>query len=171
MKFNIASRTVLISVLCLCLIGCTPAQIIADITTAVNAAEVIIPIIMPFLNASPKAQAVSDWTQAALAGLDSVSNCLSIGGTQTEQAACVTANLAKVAATVPELAGLPSNVAAAVSVLASDVENLLKTYGTPPTAKAASSTTEIHYNARAQSQLSALKVRIAKDLGRLRAGR
>ena len=169
MKFNIASRTVLTTLLCLCLIGCTPAQIITDITTVVNAAEVIIPIVLPLLGSSPNMRAVGDWTQAALVGLGSVSDCLAAGGTQVEQAACVTANLAKVAATVPELAGLPSNVAAAVSVLATDIENLLKTYGKPGL-QAASSATVIHYNARAQSQLSVLKVRIANDLGRLRAG-
>ena len=172
MKLNTTVRLILICALCLCLIGCTSTQIITDITTAVNAAEAIIPIILALLGNGPNAptQAVKDWTQAALTGLAAVSDCLAAGGTQAEQAACVTSNLAKVAATVPELAGLPANVASVVQVLATDVENLLKTYGTTALKTASPNPTVIRYGDDAQRSLAALKGRIANDLGRLAKG-
>src|ERR1017187_2522214 len=121
---------VIVIAVCLSMIGCTQSQIINDIDIALSAAQVAIPIVAGAagLPAAQMAEILT-WIQAAVKALGSVSNRLSVGGSTAEVAAGITADLAGVVASVPDLPGLPSSIATTVQTLATDVQNVLATYG------------------------------------------
>ena len=129
------SAPFLVAILCLALVGCTAAQIIADLNIAVQAAEIVVPLILPLItgnSANPSAVKVVAWLDDALKGLAAVSACQAAGETQAQLALCVTQNLAGVVSSVPDLAGLPATIAGLVRNLAADVAKILSTYGTQP---------------------------------------
>jgi hypothetical protein len=155
---------------CLCMIGCTQSQIINDIDIALSAAQVAIPIVAGAagLPAAQMAQILT-WIQAAVKALGSVSNRLSVGGSTAEVAAGITADLAGVVASVPDLQGVPSSIAATVQALATDVQNVLATYGAKSSLALRSHCalgTRVHFGRSGQERIAGLK---AKDLAALAA--
>ena len=163
----------LVVAVCLCLVACTATQILTDINLALNAAEAILPIVLPLLNQGPnpvvstaRVTQILNWVRAGLTGVGEVSACQAQGGTSAVLAACVTSNLAGVVASVPDLAGLPANIANVVQSFASDLEKLLKQYGTQPGAKASNDKTVIHFGAAQQKELSSFRARV--DVAKLR---
>jgi hypothetical protein len=155
---------------CLCMIGCTQSQVINDIDIALSAAQVAIPIVAGAagLPAARSAEILT-WIQAAVKALGSVSNRLSVGGTTAEVSAGITADLAGVVASVPDMQGLPSSIATVVQALATDVQNVLASYGMR-SALAVSSHSAlgpgVHFGRSDQKRIAGLK---AKDLAALAA--
>jgi len=152
------------------MIGCTQSQVINDIDIALNAAQVAIPIVAGAAGL-PAAQAaeILTWIQAALKALGSVSNRLSAGGTTAEVSVGITADLAGVVASVPDLQGLPSSIASVVQTLATDIQNVLATYGTKSSLAASSHRAlgaRVHFGRSGQERIAGLK---AKDLAALAA--
>ncbi len=165
-----AVRSVIVIAVCLCLIGCTQSQIINDINIALNAAQVAIPIVSGAAGL-PAAQIaeILTWIQVALKALGSVSNRLSAGGTTAEVSAGITADLAGVVASVPNLQGLPTSIATVVEALATDVQNVLATYGMKSSLAASSHSAlgaRVHFGRSGLERIAALK---AKDLAALAA--
>lgn len=155
--------------LCLCTIGCSESQVITDIDIALSAAQVAIPIVGAAGLPVGQTTEILTWIQAALNALGSVSNRLSAGGTAAEISAGITADLAGVAASVPNLEGVPSTIATAVEALANDVRNLLLEYGTTSSLAASSHEkfgARVHFGRSGQERIEALK---AKDLAALAA--
>jgi hypothetical protein len=161
---------VIVIAVCLCMAGCTQSQIINDIDIALSAAQVAIPLVAGAAGL-PAAQIgeILSWIRAAVNALGSVSNRLSIGGSTGAVSAGITADLANVAASVPDLQGVPASIASAVQALATDVQKVLATYGqksslalTPHSALA----TGVHFGRSDQKRIAGLK---AKDLAALRA--
>ena len=152
------------------MIGCTQSQVINDIDIALSAAQVAIPIVAGAagLPAARSAEILT-WIQAAVKALGSVSNRLSVGGTTAEVSAGITADLAGVVASVPDMQGLPSSIATVVQALATDVRNVLASYGMR-SALAASSHSAlgpgVHFGPSDQKRIAGLK---AKDLAALAA--
>jgi hypothetical protein len=152
------------------MIGCTQSQIINDIDIALSAAQVAIPIVAGAagLPAARTAEILT-WIQAAVKALGSVSNRLSAGGSAGEVAAGITADLAGVVASVPDLQGLPASVASTVEALATDVQNVLATYGTKSALRSSSHSAlgaRVHFGRSGQERIAGLK---ARDLAALAA--
>jgi len=161
---------VVIAIVCLCMIGCTQSQIINDIDIALSAAQVAIPIVAGAagLPAAQMAEILT-WIQAAVKALGSVSNRLSVGGSTAEVAAGITADLAGVVASVPDLQGVPSSIATAVQTLAGDLQKVLATYGAKSSLALRSHSalgTRVHFGRSGQAKIAGLK---AKDLAALAA--
>ena len=160
---------VIVMAVCLCMIGCTQSQIISDIDMALSAAQVAIPIVAEAAGL-PAAQVaeILTWIQAAVKALGSVSNRLSAGGSTGVVAAGITADLAGVVASVPDLQGVPASIAAVVQALAGDVQKVLATYGTKSSLALSHSTrgASIQFGRSDQKRIAGLK---AKDLAALRA--
>ncbi len=115
---------------CLCMIGCTQSQIINDIDIALSAAQMAIPIVAGAAGVpAARVAEILTWIQSAVKALGSVSNRLSVGGPAGQVATGITADLAGVVASVPDMQGLPASIATAVQTLATDVQNVLATYG------------------------------------------
>jgi len=155
---------------CLSMVGCTQSQIINDIDIALNAAQVAIPIVAGAAGL-PAAQvaAILTWIEAAVKALGSVSNRLSAGGSTAEVAAGITADLAGVVASVPDLQGVPASIASVVQTLATDVQKVLATYGAKPQVALSARSTRaagIHFGRSDRKKIEGLK---AKDLAALAA--
>lgn len=161
---------VIVIAVCLCMIGCTQSQIVNDIDIALSAAQVAIPIVAGAAGFSADRTAeILTWIQAAVKALGSVSNRLSIGGTTAEVSAGITADLAGVVASVPDLEGLPSSIAIVVQALATDVQKVLATYGMKSSLTASARATlgvRVHFGPSGQKRIAGLK---AKDLAALAA--
>jgi hypothetical protein len=161
---------VIVIAVCLCMIGCTQSQVINDIDIALSAAQVAIPIVAGAAGlTAAQAAEILTWIQAAVKALGSVSDRLSAGGTTAEVSAGITADLAGVVASVPDLQGLPSSIASVVQALATDVQNVLATYGTKSSLAAASRSAlgaRVHFGRTDQERIAGLK---AKDLAALAA--
>ena len=155
---------------CVCMIGCTQSQIINDIDIALSAAQVAIPIVAGAagLPAAQMAEILT-WIQAAVKALGSVSNRLSVGGSTGVVSAGITADLAGVVASVPDMQGVPSSIATAVQALATDVQKVLATYGTKSSIALRSHSAlgvRVQFGRSDQKKIAELK---AKDLAALRA--
>jgi hypothetical protein len=155
---------------CLCVIGCTQSQIINDIDIALSAAQVAIPIVAGAAGL-PAAQVaeILTWIQSAVKALGSVSDRLSVGGSRGEVAAGITADLAGVVASMPDLQGVPASIATVVQTLATDVQKVLATYGAKPSLALSSHPTReasIHFGSSDRKKIAGLK---AKDLAALAA--
>ncbi len=165
-----AVRCAIAIAVCLCMIACTQAQVINDIDIALNAAQAAIPIVAGAAGL-PAAQIaeILTWIQAALRALGSVSNRLSAGGTAAQVSAGITADLARVVASEPNLQGLPSSVAAVVGALAADVQNVLARYGTKSSLAASpysAAGARVRFGRADMERIAALK---AKDVAALAA--
>jgi hypothetical protein len=159
------TRLLIVTAVCLCLIGCTQSQILNDIDIALNAAEVAIPIVAGAAGlTSVQATQILTWIQAAVKALGSVSDRLSAGGTSAEIAAGITADLSGVVASVPDLQGQPAAIASVVEALANDLENVLVTYGTKSSLAAASHKAKVHFGRMNRNRIAGLK---AKELSAL----
>ena len=161
---------VIVIAVCLCMIGCTQSQIINDIDIALSAAQVAIPIVAGAagLPAARVAELLT-WIQAAVKALGSVSNRLSVGGSTGVVSAGITADLAGVVASVPDLQGVPASIATVVQALATDVQKVLATYGAKSSLALSSHSTRaasIHFGGSDQKKIAGLK---DKDLAALRA--
>ena len=161
---------VIVIAVCLCMIGCTQSQVINDIDIALSAAQVAIPIVAGAAGL-PAAQVaeILTWIQAAVKALGSVSNRLSVGGSKGEVAAGITADLAGVVASEPDLQGVPASIASVVQTLATDVQKVLATYGAKPSVALSSHSalgSEVHFGSSDQKKIAGLK---AKDLAALAA--
>ncbi len=155
---------------CLCTIGCTQSQIINDIDIALSAAQVAIPIVAGAagLPAAQMAEILS-WIRAAVNALGSVSNRLSIGGSTGAVSAGITADLAGVVASVPDMQGVPSSIATVVEALATDVQKVLATYGQKSSLALRSHSAlgiRVQFGRSDQKRIAGLK---AKDLATLAA--
>ena len=118
--------------LCLILVACTQTQVINDINIALDAASVALPIIATAAGVpAPMIAELTSWVQLALKGLAAVSDDLVAGGNAQVVASKITADLAGVVASVPQLQGLPASVAGVVQTLANEVKSLMTTYGSP----------------------------------------
>jgi hypothetical protein len=160
-------RFAIVIAVCLCMIGCTQSQVINDIDIALSAAEAAIPIVAGAAGL-PAAQVteILTWIQAALKALGSVSDRLSAGGTTAEISAGITADLAGVVASVPNLQGLPATIAGVVQALATDVQNVLTQYGAKPALALNAPGSRYHFGRSGLEKIAGLK---AKDLAALAA--
>ncbi|HXN49862.1 MAG TPA: hypothetical protein VN893_24635 [Bryobacteraceae bacterium] len=154
---------VVVIAVCLCMIGCTQSQVINDIDIALSAAQVAIPIVAGAAGL-PAAQvaAILTWIQAAVKALGSVSNRLSVGGSTGEVAAGITADLAGVAASVPDLQGVPASIAGVVQTLATDIQKVLATYGAKPSLALSSHSAlgaRVHFGRSSQERIAGLKAK------------
>ena len=161
---------VIVIAVCLCMIGCTQSQIINDIDIALSAAQVAIPIVAGAagLPAAQMAEILT-WVQAAVKALGSVSNRLAVGGSTGVVAAGITADLAGVVASVPDLQGVPASIASVVQALATDVQNVLATYGAKSSLALSSHSAlgvRVQFGRSDQQRIAGLK---AKDLAALAA--
>jgi hypothetical protein len=158
---------------CFCMVGCSEAQIITDLNLALQAAEVLIPLITPFLGsgASPTMLKVAAWTKDGLAAVSAASACESQDSTAAEKAACVTAALAGVVASEPDLAGLPANIAAAVQNFANYLGTILNTYGSkaavPWSNKIDTGNMKFSLSVGAKTKLDAIATRALTDKAQL----
>jgi hypothetical protein len=171
-KENLKMKRALISVvavlLCLVLVACTQSQIINSIDVALTAASIALPIVASAVGLPPATVAeIVSWIQTALKGLSAVSDDLLTGGPAATVAAKITADLSGVVASEPDLTGMPVAIASVVQALASDVRDILGTYGS--TAKVGGSLhsgpgNDVRFGAHDRQRIIALR---AKALGLL----
>ncbi|MGA2769957.1 MAG: hypothetical protein ABSG26_03980 [Bryobacteraceae bacterium] len=158
--------------LCLVLAACTQSQIINSIDVALTAASIALPIVASAVGLPPAVVAeIVTWIQSALKGLSAVSDDLLTGGPAGTVAAKITADLSGVVAATPNLQGLPVAIASVVQALATDVQDILTTYGASTLSTTASRLSpsplggkEIHFGTHDRQRLIALR---AKALGLL----
>ena len=136
------TKILLALMLCLCLVGCTSADILNDINLALNAAEALLPILLPLINgaaggspviSTARAAEIASWVNAGAASLSAYSKCKSAGGTNADLGLCATKNFASIVANVPDMAGLPENIANNVEAMATNIQAILDQYSNVPT--------------------------------------
>ncbi len=161
---------IVVIAVCLSMIGCTQSQVISDIDIALSAAQVAIPIVAGAAGLpAARVAEILTWIEAAVKALGSVSNRLSVGGPAGEVAAGITADLAGVVASVPDLQGVPASIATVVQTLATDVQKVLATYGAKSSLTLKSHSAlgaKVHFRSSDQKKIAGLK---AKDLAALAA--
>ena len=163
-----AAISVVAVLLCLALVACTQSQIINDIDVALTAASIALPIVASAVGLPPAVTTqIIGWVQLALKGLAATSDALLTGGPKAVVAAKITASLAGVVSSMPDLQGLPASIASVVQALANDVQGILAQYGTNALTLSAGksdalSGNNIHFGTRDRQRLIALR---AKAMG------
>jgi len=154
--------------LCLVMVACTQTQIITDIDVALTAASIALPIVASAVGLPPATvTAIINWIQVALKGLSATSDALVTGGPKAVVAAKITAALAGVVSSMPDLQGLPASIASVVQALANDVQGILAQYGTNALTLSAGKSDALggnntHFRTRDRQRLVALR---AKAMG------
>ena len=154
--------------LCLVMVACTQTQIITDIDVALTAASIALPIVASAVGLAPATvTAIINWIQAALKGLSATSDALVTGGPKAVVAAKITAALAGVVSSMPDLQGLPASIASVAQALANDVQGILAQYGTNALTLSAGKSdalggSNIHFGTHDRQRLIALR---AKAMG------
>jgi len=161
------SSALILSVALLLVVGCTASAVLNYVNLALNAAEAILPIIVPIINGSSqtpvitpaKAQEIADFVGAAMSGLAAYSDCVAGGGTDAQMGLCATKDLAGILAKMPELQGLPASIATLVQNLATDVQQIISEYPQTASAPGGSKETVHSWSSGQKAKLASYKAR------------
>ena len=155
----------LVAVLTLGMCACSETQIISAVEVAIDAAEVALPLVAGLAGVPPALVAqLLDYLQAASQALSQVSAVLAKGGSQASIAVQITQILSTVvsqdAVIQQEIGPLGGAVAAAISAVMKDIQNILNTYGAPSTtAKATFGSGTYHFTGKNLARLDAAQAK------------